>query len=65
MPLRCMNFDLNSRQVLRQGTFIDKMHALGWTSDSGAMVLAQDGVLQVVLARYHAYVQCASYTLLD
>jgi hypothetical protein len=45
-----------SFQVLRQGSFIKKMHDLGWTEPSYFNSGEDEVVLQHAVARYHAYV---------
>lgn len=47
--------------VIRQGSFIDKMHLYGWT-EPGAFDKPEDEVvLQHAIARYHAYVPSSCY----
>lgn len=41
--------------VIRQGSFIDKMHAFGWTQPGFADEPQDEVVLVHAIARYHAY----------
>jgi hypothetical protein len=44
-------------KVIRQGSFVKKMTDLGWTEPSFFVAEEDQVVLQLAVARYHAYVQ--------
>lgn len=48
-------------QVIRQGSFIDKMCQFGWTNRGMFDEPEEEVVLQHALARYHAYVCKTSF----
>ena len=49
-----------SPQILRQGSFIDKMVNLGWTATG--RFDEDDSILRRSVARYHAFLDLASAT---
>ena len=51
-----MNFLLKVQQVLRQGSFVEKMYDLGWTRPGYFDGQEDELALHHALARYHAYV---------
>ncbi|EIN11322.1 hypothetical protein PUNSTDRAFT_50377 [Punctularia strigosozonata HHB-11173 SS5] len=48
--------------VLRQGSFVDKMHALGWTNPDYFRSADDEVVLKHCIARYHAFLDLMAHS---